>query len=71
MTQAIVVWGCIPCDIEFKDEKEARAHYDKFREKGDKSHVSKIVKMIGVVQEVKWPPKGFKNKTKRSTKKRK
>jgi len=52
MTKPIEVWGCVRCDIEFKDEKETTEHYDKFRKDGDKSHVAIIVKMIGVVQKV-------------------
>jgi len=72
MTKPIEVWGCVQCDIEFKDEKETREHYDKFREKGDRSHVSTIVKMIGVVQKIDKKKKGdypTKKMTKKNVKK--
>jgi len=56
MTKPIEIWGCVQCYIEFKDEKETREHYDKFREKGDKSHVAIIVKMMGVAEKVEGLP---------------
>lgn len=50
MTHPIEVFGCIKCDIEYKDEKEAQDHFNKFRAKDDLSHVRSLVKLIGVVQ---------------------
>jgi len=48
MTEPIKIYGCSTCGKEYKDDKEAQAHYDEFKAKGDTSHVSTVVKLMGV-----------------------
>lgn len=48
MTEPIKIYGCGSCDKEYKDDKEALAHYEEFKAKGDTSHVSILKKVMGV-----------------------
>ncbi len=48
MTEPIKIFGCLACEKEYKDDKEAREHYDEFKAKGDTSHISTVIKLMGV-----------------------
>jgi hypothetical protein len=63
MTEPIRVYGCLICDIEYKDDKEALKHWTEFNNKGDPSHVARLVKLIGVAQKPRKIPKSYKNKS--------
>ncbi len=48
MTEPLKIYGCSFCEIEFKGDKAAQAHYDEFKAKGDAGHVSNLVRVVGV-----------------------
>lgn len=48
MTEPIKIYGCLTCDKEYKDDKEALEHYNEFKAKGDTTHVTVLKKLIGV-----------------------
>ena len=61
MTEPIKIYGCIVCDKDYKDDKEALAHYEEFKAKGDTSHVTVLKKVMGVPSKPITKKPEFKN----------